>query len=1537
MFDNILQSEGKEGYGQNRQAPDLNVERMEAGYNSLFQVDGEDGIDTFWKIRQEREELGYSPSSEGLKSALHQEETDMINLGLQQTLVDPNVSLESKQLLAGMSVTDERIETPLPVKLGRELLMQDDETVGEPATDEQEDMRSLYIESLENQMEYREVQQSLINTRNFEESATGVSMTIDLAQMIIPFVEQSNVAEALAKVGDGSKSIGAFFALGEFKQQFFDSFKRMPLDERIKAAEMFIEVAREANTTAFVTNGLLEQQMVQELVYGGNYGTGDKWVDNVVSWFDMSVLGKPIAWAARGVQGATKTGKALKAIKAAGDQIRTDAAAHRLMAQMRMSTVRTEISPISPIRVASETNVERSRAMFNAVVSDTTEEAAGALGGASKAEVVADSVLPEIHFAEGVRAKVNLIDAHSVKADFVSADIRTALDASMVNALTRSEMASAAANEVNQLQDVVGLVSRNEMFQHSVTPTGAKIHGVYGTSKTGFASAEDAFEQTEMALRGHGIERSDMYLMQKSADTGEYVRVDEAVGNDFLVGVDFEYQARFSDVLQWDNLSVHKNFLDRVPLLAKHSINRNFFDPASMLDPHLTLGANARIDRTAQVTQDFLEVGKKFSDGFGKAGKESQASMYKYILEANEQQIPHNINTLRGEWGFSPKEIKTIEAFREYWDTVWEARNVTDVKALRNKGFGVYENNKGDRLFSRPVIKGQVSRNERTYNPATGMSEFLDEAQLEKLYEQGHTIAKMRRPQQLGGVVTDQMIVRNDSGWRALRDTDKVYPYREGYFQRMYKAPIFITKREVTSGGTEFERAIATADTMVDAKLYKKRLLAQDGKADFVIRDDVKDPRSQGEYEMDTFESSGMSSQYERGDKLIDSTAALRGTEDANVLSPVDAIIASSRSMGRKVGMGDFIEASKKRFMEQFKDQLEVERGMTKYPTRMEDIGAKGQSHSADAADARSTYEYISFLEYGYINGMDSVYKSVLKGIADIASGKGLRGVEVALSKAAELSPTSLAKNTAFQMYIAANPIRQAALNAHQSTLLTAKFSKYVASQRLAADMHAFMYLRMGMKMPKLAVKATGRTSSELKFMWKEYQKSGMSAAIDQQNMIRGSMMDMVESQRFKGDQGIIGGGLSLSRRVGFDVGEEININSAWLAHYDEATKSKKFLDASDFDRVAGNARNFTFNMNRAGDMPYNANSLALFFQFVQVPHKSLLQMSNRAISGVDRTKLGLYNATMFTLPPAAMYGWFGEILPDQEKFPEAHNAVVAGLQFHMFNKALELVTGETASVDFGNLAPSDAYGLYDFMRGMLTTEMAQIMANTPSGQLVAGGNPRITNLVNTIVSYVTPDDTQGMSPTTLSNVFNDLAALSSGMSNIFKAKMALEHGKAYGTRNQVIDPSVSTPEAIMLAFGFRTMESTQRAWVGYDLYEKSKAYTDDVNIWYKRLTRKLASEGSRADTDEYVVKVLSMSFLAFGNSEKAMGILQRNLDRDTLAGTGVIYDSILKRADYMSTEEMMTWSNAVPDDGSGSKEALRETVEFIRQYKEER
>lgn len=1681
MFGNVLQTVEEDHFNKNKESPNVNYDRMEAGYNGLFAQEDESVLDSYWAVRGEREELDHSPSSEMLKSTLHDKEAEDINLGIQEAILDPTRSMEDRAAISQLQVDRQRQETPLSVKLGQKLAIADNDIEGVPATDEQEEIRALYASSLMSQMAYREMQQSVMDDAKFSES--GLGLLTDMAQLMVPFVEQSNVAEALTKVGLGEESMAAFFMQGNQKQVFFDAFKAMPTNVRITAIKKWAKIAHEANTTAFMTNGLLEQQMMQELVYGGNYGEGARYLDNFVGWVDLTVFAKPAAWVAKTVQKIAKAGKSIRQLRALEATISTQEAGAKLLRQMKIDGVRTKISPVSPIRVAADTNTESGKAMFFAVVEDATEEAAGAFGATSKVDVVGDSLMPELHLArevvikeakaellgfageklsrgvqkdlrklrkgmvsklsrvepttvkdvgvrsdkgisarkaksdavkraaaasaaerqsiqdvidhidlqlrksskgaqaeadlsrleqgiipkrfqkaavegavevveevpvgaaiptipefhkafltDGVRNKIHNIDANIEKSRIQSQKIVEALDESAVNSLTRAEMESASAHEVDNLKDVIGLASRDNMFQHTNTPTGARISGVYGHADNGWSSATEAFDQAGVALRAHGVDRSNMYLLERLDETGEYIRVDEATGKDFLVGVDFDYQVKFSDVMNWDKLSVHKNFLDTVPLLAKHAINRHFWDPASILDPQLFLGANARVDKSAQITQDFLEVGKKFSDGFGKASKESQASMYKYILEANEQQIPFNINTLRGDYGFSSAEIKTLRDFREYWDTVWEARNVTDIRALRNQGFGVYANNKGDNLFAKPVAKAQVSRGNIFYDPATGLTKHMDEVGLQKLYDDGHTIGKLRRPIEVGGKNADQMILKNDSGWRALNDSDKAYPYRHGYFQRIYNKPHFVVKQGFNVDGSEYWRAVATADTVDDANVYIKKLAKTDSEGVYKHRPDVKDPREQGSFEMDTFESSGMSMQRVRGDKLIDSTAVVRGTEDANVLSPVDAIISSSRSMGRKVAMSDFIQAAKGRFMAQYADQLPLVKGQRRYPRTMDEIGATGDATSKAAADARSTYEYISFLEYGYISSVDNVYKTILKSLASRFGERGFRGTEIALEKASEVAPTSFAKNLAFQMYIASNPLRQAALNAHQSVLLTAKFPKYVASQRLAADMHAFMYMRMNIKVPKAAIKLTGRTEGELKLMWKQYQKSGLSASIDQHNMIRGSLMDMVEASKFKGN--LVTKGLGQAQRFGFNLGEEVNLNSSWLSHYDAAAKTKKFLDASDFDRIAGNARNFTFNMNRAGDMPYNANALSLFFQYMQVPHKSLLQMSNRALTGAERTSLGMYNLTMFTLPPAAMYDWFGDVLPDAQENPELHEAIVSGFEFYIFNKMAELASGDHVSVDFGNLAPSDAYGLYDFMRSMLTTELGEIIAHTPSGQLFAGSNPRITKLFKTIVSYVTPDDTQGMSPTTLSNVFRDLAALSSGMSNLFKAKMALEHHKAYGNRGQVLDPSVSTPEAILMAFGFKTMDSARATWVGMELYEKSSEYTKDVSEWYKQLTMKLASEGGRADTDEYITTVTSMAFLAFGSSKKAHSIIARNLDRDTLAGKGAIYDSILRRAEVLTGDELRTVVNSAPD-WAGKEDAVK-AVNAINRYKEE-
>jgi len=77
------------------------------------------------------------------------------------------------------------------------------------------------------------------------------------------------------------------------------------------------------------------------------------------------------------------------------------------------------------------------------------------------------------------------------------------------------------------------------------------------------------------------------------------------------------------------------------------------------------------------------------------------------------------------------------------------------------------------------------------------------------------------------------------------------------------------------------------------------------------------------------------------------------------------------------------------------------------------------------------------------------------------------------------------------------------------------------------------------------------------------------------------------------------------------------------------------------------------------------------------------------------------------------------------------------------------------------------------------------------------------------------------------------------------------------------------------------------------------------------------------------------MAFLAFGSDQRAYDIITRNLDRDTLAGKGAIYDSILRRADVVTGDQLRTWINSAPD-WDGKEDAVK-AVDAIRDYKEEK
>ena len=444
MFGNIFQVEEEDNFNKSKAEPNVDSERMEAGYNSLFQEDGTTGLDTYWAVRNERDELQRSPTSEILKADLHGKEAESINLGIQEAVLDPTRSMEDRAAISQIQVDQERAETPMAIKLSERLAVLDGGPNESAETDER---RSMFYDSFKEQYAWMEAKQGVMDDQKFSNSMTGLSMVADIAQLMIPFVDQANTVEALKRVGMGEGSMGSFLMNGDHKQAFFDAFRAMPVDQRTATIKAWVKAAHEANTTAFMTNGLLEKQMVDELLHGGTYGDGFRHLDNFISWIDLTVFAKPITAVIKGGQRAVKAGRAIGELRAVESAIKTQEAGRDLMRQMNMEGVKTQISQVSPIRIASQTNPESGKGMFFAVVEDATEETAGALGGASKLDVVGDSLLPE--FSKwGVRNKIHNIDANIDKLRIESQAIRESLSESSVNALTRAEMESASAHEV---------------------------------------------------------------------------------------------------------------------------------------------------------------------------------------------------------------------------------------------------------------------------------------------------------------------------------------------------------------------------------------------------------------------------------------------------------------------------------------------------------------------------------------------------------------------------------------------------------------------------------------------------------------------------------------------------------------------------------------------------------------------------------------------------------------------------------------------------------------------------------------------------------------------------------------------------------------------------------------------------------------------------------------------------------------------------------------------------------------------------------
>lgn len=1520
------------------------------------------------------------PSEDGAQAVdnLVSEEEKKVEDAMSDFLIDPSVSDESKGFSLDAAINKRMDTFDLDnIYAGRKL----EESLGELDTVAEEFIQVDVAQVLDGIVNYRKRNQVRMNLEMLTNDETFGATAQDVVQILAPFYEQAIMSNVNPDEGPS-----AFVALGSNKAAFRDVVASLPIAERDTLRDLAIETIN--NNTELALGGrndFIRAQLLSSLFDDNYYTTTDEVIDNIVSAFDLVGLGFTL-------DALVSARRASKASKAAEDDFLggreptpfpdfDDGTGMSTVGGLVPSSNQTveaitrRVSPTSSLSLMTEANPKQARRLLRAIEQDETGEVAEAVGGGSKADVVADNYAPQTPREDG-----------SVAPKILSPEVDRVLGRE--GAVYFSEEAKAGGRKVllKAWQSAVTPIAQANMSTFKATPNGMKINAVYSPREGAFLDAEQGLRDVAHALRDFGVTEDNLEILRLSK-TGDYIPAtkaetvgmklltDEAAKGgqltpelskfipNFKIRVNLDYEFNPTDIYDPKGFEVGKalgiplNLFDSQRGLMfenRGSITRYAFDPMSLFTPSVTRGASVGVDRTAAIERELIQVlVREFAEPFQKLPQVKQDQLLSVLKRQNHDERFFKPAELAAE-GLTPEDIRIIQGFKVINDELWILENKDLVRTFSSQGFKVVEG-KDLRLFAKPVNTDLVPSGTKMYDAdldkVVSMSGDLRKDIAGKAGEVGELVRAMK----VGDDVVTHVVTSNNSSgsyMRAFNKNDKVLNYVDGHFSVKYDANFFITKR-VTDNNDNFlyEKAIATAQNSNDAerKLEAARRADAD-EADLFYLDKEKqselsnyqargDKYKDGnttmreDFEADIALSSRRSAQKFRGKRLEDASGVKDELlSDENVLGPVDSLVTSVRSISQRTAMRPYIEAIKSRYMQRFGGIMPKGKdGKPLYPNSLSEIGKVGQSTDKLTTDARTVWEYINFLENNYINDADEVVRAGINLVARIFGGRqGKMGQigdwveEGGLRIGNNVNASSLANGTAFKLMIAANPVRQVIIQSHQMVQLQAVFPKYYYSSMLP-DLLEMASMRLGAT-GEMVEKASGgrRSASDVEFRFLAYMDSGFPSSIDKQSMVDKSLASLTEYSDVVKGQGIgkkiLRGGSEVFRYmrvVGFDLGEELVMMSSWLSYYDRYAKElgKTRLNNTELEKVTADARNFTGNMNRAGDFPYTHNLMKSPLQFAQVTQKFFLQMAtNQTISKQEKAQLAFFNVLTYgvhaKIASIILGTALGASLPEWAKDTVRHGAEAT------------TVNGMLGTdIDFNGLNPIDA-GFTNMLAESIRGGFDEFYTNSPSGSLLFGDNARISNVfVQAYDMFHAPDayDTG----TQFVGLVEQSLSLMSGVSNAFKARHMLQTEKAYNRIGSRTDEDSTRLAAVFQLAGFPTRDSINKGALGWEGYEKGKEFKKDINTIYKNVRVRMKNRGIVDDSPNFLREGMQMAMLQFPTGSlahrEARRIFAANLERDMNDNTDISVVEGIKRSfayyDYAENLERINRANDLSDE----------------------
>ena len=1499
-----------------------------AAHVSMLSSNPGDTAGTYNTIRDEYDTLGYSPTADEVTKAAKEDNTQAYRRSSVDFLTNPAVADEFKANALA------RINDPNS-DLYRLRAMVGTQEAAKPAPNETQEaasMRGVWAAGINTVLEYQREKQKIYNQIQVQQDANKTATYVGMAEDLVPTVSGYKTASLAQDVAGGGvlSRIWGTILPGEATQDAVEKFNSIPFEQRAAALQKVVDLAAERGSTILLPEEKdhADFALVRDMVETGEFGATERTVHNILGVLDVTGVLGAIKMVAKAASDTTKIVKAEQALK--------EAAESPLASNVQRQSTITDVQPTSPSQVIKDANPEMARNLHQAVEKDTTGDIANGAFGTSREDAIAHNISPQVSSVDGsVTSKTSHPERNSDFAFMPDADvINWYSNSSGFSHLTLAEKAALDANVTNDFMNTFGMVARKEMSTISADGGPLNIKAVYGPADSGWSSLNDAIDKAKYALRNYGISEDNIDILVRNGDV--YKPISSDVKNqllnannvqlkgDYLLQVNHKYNYDFLDLEapQFSSLDVKWNFLDRFSKApgssGEGSLTTNLFTMDSIYHPDLVKGAVVAGTRGARLEKLMHEAADSFIKGTQTLDWGRVRALDDKIKELNFKGQPLNYASLRAE-GFNQKEIEMLESWKSVQDTNWWLNNQAVVRNYQKRGYGLLEIPEvGFKKAARDLPSRSVPENTAVYDAVTDTVRNLSRKDIDAIYAEGRAISKMAHSMESNGVKALHVINPNVAGKgyiRQFRQDDVMLNYRHGYYAVRYKDPHFIERKVVDGSGNESWEAIATAPDAVSANKYMADMTTKQG-GEYRVRGDYRGgdrDRAEGQVMM----SGGLSAERLRGKRLENAFGANTGMEHMHIQSPSESLMSSIRAISDRVSFQDWSDTAKARFMAHYSEVLPTVKGQKKFPRTVDEI----EGTSKLAADARTTWEYIRAMDNGYTNRVDDLYKGMANGVATVMGEKGFGAMERAVRTASDWNPTTTAKSLVYNLYLVMSPLRQLVVQSAQSISLFA--IKPTEGLKMVDDLILYsLYNARNGNISDKVLKMYGRDRKFLE-MIEDFRNSGMADAISHNEFID-SMKTLTaggRSTRAAAAWDIIKSPgrktMNAARKYGFDLGEHVNQFMAFKTfYYDKLGAKAGRATNAEIESVIHEARNFTGNFDRrAGVMPYTRASAAMVTQFLNVPHKFIsLVTTNRLLSAKQKTAVAASFALMYGVGTEDIYRLFSDELPEN---PVLREMITQGLVSAFINNSLGLLFSGGKSPEISmkdSINPIDPQGIMDMAKSLFEEGPGAMVADSPAGSLFFGSNPRVTNLLKTLGSFMgLGGEADKALPVRYGNLVTDAGNLFSGTSSAFKAMQILKYGQKLNSYGGVIVDNMTTTQAVAQAFGFSTQSETNY----YELMKKAsdlnKNMEKDVKEVYKQFALRASQQGLTRDQLMYQAQVFNAAMSIYGNNPRAQQIFIGELKKSIADGDLRTFNVIMQMSEWATNSQVLELLDKAP------------------------